>query len=132
MALLSVNYGQRHARELQAAAETAAALGAPHCIADLRPVSHLFGGSALTSDAIDVPDGHYADETMKMTVVPNRNALLLDLAVALAVTTSANAVAYGAHAGDHPVYPDCRPEFVAAYQRWPLPPTTASCPAGSP
>ena len=117
LTLLAVDYGQRHARELQAAAQTAAALRADWHVADLRPVGQLLGGSALTSDAVDVPDGHYADETMKATVVPNRNALLLDLGVALAITAGAQAVAYGAHAGDHFIYPDCRPGFVTAYQQ---------------
>jgi 7-cyano-7-deazaguanine synthase len=120
LTLLAVDYGQRHARELQAAAQTAAALRADWHVADLRPVGHLLGGSAPTSDAVDVPDGHYADETMKATVVPNRNALLLDLGVALAITAGAQAVAYGVHAGDRFIYPDCRPGFVTAYQQMAL------------
>jgi 7-cyano-7-deazaguanine synthase len=117
LTLLSVDYGQRHGKELLYAARTAAALGAVHHVADLRPAASLLGGSALTSAAVPVPDGHYTDESMRATVVPNRNALLLDLATGLAISTGAEAVAYGAHAGDHAVYPDCRPEFVAAYQQ---------------
>jgi 7-cyano-7-deazaguanine synthase len=117
LTLLSVDYGQRHGKELLFAARTAAALGAVHHVADLRQVRQLLGGSALTSAAVEVPDGHYTDESMRATVVPNRNALLLDLATGLAVTNGAGAVAYGAHAGDRAVYPDCRPEFVAAYQQ---------------
>jgi 7-cyano-7-deazaguanine synthase len=117
LTLLSVDYGQRHARELGFAREAADALGAVHHVADLRSVASLLGGSALTSPAVKVPDGHYTDESMRATVVPNRNALLLDLAVGLAITTGAGAVAYGAHAGDHAVYPDCRPEFAAAYEQ---------------
>jgi 7-cyano-7-deazaguanine synthase len=130
LTLLSVDYGQRHARELQAAAGTAAALGADYCVADLRPVGQLLGGSALTSGDVEVPDGHYADETMKITVVPNRNALLLDLGVALAITARAQAVAYGAHAGDHFIYPDCRPGFVAAYQQMALAANEGFLPGG--
>jgi 7-cyano-7-deazaguanine synthase len=68
-------------------------------------------GSSLTSD-IDVPEGHYEEESMKATVVPNRNMILLSLATGYAVTVGAQAVWYGAHGGDHAIYPDCRPEFV--------------------
>ena len=117
LTLLSVDYGQRHGKELLFAARTATDLGAVHHVADLRLAGKLLGGSALTSAAVQVPDGHYTDESMRATVVPNRNALLLDLATGLAISTGAGAVAYGAHAGDHAVYPDCRPEFVAAYQQ---------------
>jgi 7-cyano-7-deazaguanine synthase len=130
LTLLAVDYGQRHARELQAAAQTATALGADCRVADLRPLGQLLGGSALTSDTVDVPDGHYADETMKATVVPNRNALLLDLGVALAITAGAQAVAYGAHAGDHFIYPDCRPGFVTAYEQMALAANDGFLPSG--
>jgi 7-cyano-7-deazaguanine synthase len=130
LTLLAVDYGQRHARELQAAAQTATTLGAAFHVADLRSIGQLLGGSALTTDAVDVPDGHYADETMKATVVPNRNALLLDLGVALAITTSAQGVAYGAHAGDHFIYPDCRPAFVTAYEQMALAANDGFLPSG--
>lgn len=116
LTLLSVDYGQRHSRELTFARETADALGASHHTARLRLTGWLRGGSALTSPDADVPEGHYTDESMRATVVPNRNALMLDLAVATAITTGAQAVAYGAHVGDHAVYPDCREEFVRAYE----------------
>jgi 7-cyano-7-deazaguanine synthase len=62
-----------------------------------------------------VPDGHYTDESMRATIVPNRNAIVLDVAVAFAVIHQADAVAFGAHAGDHAIYPDCRPQFVERY-----------------
>jgi 7-cyano-7-deazaguanine synthase len=68
--------------------------------------------SSLTSDAIEVPDGHYAEETMKVTVVPNRNAIMINVATALAVSESYSFVATGVHGGDHFIYPDCRPEFI--------------------
>lgn len=113
---LAVDYGQRHRKELQFARATARALGAPIHVVDLTSVGRLLGGSALTDDSVDVPEGHYTDLSMAITVVPNRNALLLDVAVALATALGADAVAFGAHAGDHTVYPDCRPEFLAAYQ----------------
>lgn len=113
--LLSFDYGQRHRRELECARQAAASLRVPHQVVDLRPVGALLDGSALTDRAVPVPDGHYADESMRATVVPNRNALMLDIAVAVAVTAACDAVAFGAHGGDHPVYPDCRPEFVEAF-----------------
>lgn len=114
--MLSVDYGQRHAtRELDCAGQVAASLGLEHQVAELRSVGALLTGSALTGPGVAVPDGHYADESMRSTVVPNRNALLLDIAAALAVTAGCDAVAFGAHSGDHPVYPDCRPEFVEAF-----------------
>ncbi|MEV6849241.1 7-cyano-7-deazaguanine synthase QueC [Actinoplanes sp. NPDC051411] len=116
LTLLSVDYGQRHARELQFAQATAAALGVAHHVVDMTSAGALLGGSALTDAAVDVPDGHYTDASMAATVVPNRNALLLDLAVGLATTIRADAVAFGAHSGDHAIYPDCRPEFLDAYR----------------
>lgn len=110
---LSVDYGQRHRRELDAAASVARHFGAPHEVVAL-PAS-LLAGSALTTGGGPVPHGHYADPTMRATVVPARNTVLLALAAAVAVREGCGAVALANHAGDHPVYPDCRPEFVAAF-----------------
>ena len=62
------------------------------------------------------PDGHYTDDSMKATVVPNRNAILLSIATGLAVATGADTVATAVHAGDHPIYPDCRPAFITAFE----------------
>jgi 7-cyano-7-deazaguanine synthase len=112
--LLSFDYGQRHARELEHAARLGAALGARHDVVDLRSAGALLTGSALTDPAVDVPDGHYTDESMKATVVANRNAIFVQVAVGVAVAEHLDAVALGIHAGDHPIYPDCRPAFVAA------------------
>ena len=109
---LSVNYGQRHVRELGAAAAVCAALGVEHRVADLSALRPLLGGSSQTDDAVPVPHGHYEEESMKSTVVPNRNMLLLAVAGAWAVSLKYDQVAYAAHAGDHAVYPDCREEFV--------------------
>jgi 7-cyano-7-deazaguanine synthase len=117
LTLLSFDYGQRHRKELVFARTTADALGVRHHLADLGTLGPLLAGSALTDNAVEVPDGHYTDRTMRATVVPNRNAIMLDVAVALAVSLGADAVAYGAHAGDHAVYPDCRPEFLDAFRQ---------------
>ncbi|MBU2279960.1 MAG: 7-cyano-7-deazaguanine synthase QueC [Gammaproteobacteria bacterium] len=108
---LSFNYGQRHVKELVCAQNVCQELGIHHKIVDISAINQLIGGSSLT-DNIDVPEGHYAADNMKSTVVPNRNMILLSLAVGYAVSLDAQAVYYGAHSGDHFIYPDCRPEFV--------------------
>lgn len=114
--LLSFDYGQRHARELDCAHRLAQRLAVAHDVVDLRAVGGLLSGSALTDDAVAVPEGHYTDATMRSTVVPNRNAIFVSVAVGVAVAERAQAVALGIHAGDHPIYPDCRPAFVDAAQ----------------
>jgi 7-cyano-7-deazaguanine synthase len=115
---ISFDYGQRHRKELAFAEQMAADLDAPWTLIDLHAagLTNVLTGSALTDDTVTVPDGHYADESMKITVVPNRNAIMLSIACALAVTRDAGAVAFGAHTGDHFIYPDCRPEFVRAFE----------------
>lgn len=115
---ISFDYGQRHRKELEFAEQMAADLDAPWTLIDLHAagLTSFLTGSALTDETVTVPDGHYADETMRITVVPNRNAIMLSIACALAVTRDAGAVAFGAHAGDHFIYPDCRPEFVHAFE----------------
>lgn len=108
---LSFDYGQRHKKELDYAANVCNKLNIPHKVVDISAINTLIGGSALTDD-IDVPEGHYEEPSMKQTVVPNRNMILLSMAVGYAVSLEANEVYYGAHSGDHAIYPDCRPEFV--------------------
>lgn len=108
---LSFNYGQRHVRELDAAANVCRSLNIPHKVVDITAINSLLAGSSLTSD-IEIPEGHYEAESMQSTVVPNRNMILLSLAIGYAVSIGAEAVYYGAHSGDHAIYPDCRPDFV--------------------
>ena len=112
--LLSFNYGQRHSKELEYAKRCADSLGAQWSLVDLSTVAPLMAGSALTDNA-PVPDGHYEAETMRITVVPNRNAVMEAIAYAAAVSQGADVVAIGVHSGDHYIYPDCRPEFVQAF-----------------
>lgn len=112
--LLSFDYGQRHKKEIHYAQLCAERLSAQWDLIDLTSLTHLLKGSALTDD-IAVPDGHYADENMKVTVVPNRNAVMLSIAYAVAVAEQAEIVAMAVHAGDHPIYPDCRPKFIRAF-----------------
>lgn len=115
LTLLSVDYGQRHVKELAYAELAARRLDADHQVVDLTGITRLLTGSALTDGTVDVPHGHYAEESMRATVVPNRNAMLLSVAVAAAVARGAELVATGVHAGDHAVYPDCRPAFVDSF-----------------
>lgn len=111
---LSVNYGQRHARELVAAQDLASANGIDHEVADLTALRSLLSGSALTDRRVPVPHGHYAAESMRQTVVPMRNLIFLSVAAGVAWARGASRVATAVHAGDHAIYPDCRPAFVAS------------------
>lgn len=113
---ISVDYGQRHCKELDYATATAERLLCRHDVLEL-PVGRLLTGSALTDVGVEVPHGHYAAENMAATVVPNRNAMLIALTYAVAVARVADAVLVGVHAGDHQVYPDCRPEFIDSLGR---------------
>jgi 7-cyano-7-deazaguanine synthase len=113
--LVSFDYGQRHKKELNSARACAARLGVPHDIVDISAVGRLLTGSALTSGEA-VPEGHYAEDTMRITVVPNRNAIMLAIAFGVAAAEQADAVAAAVHGGDHFIYPDCRPDFIAAFE----------------
>lgn len=114
---LSVNYGQRHARELVAAAAVAAHYGVPHVVLDLAGWGALLTGSSLTDRSVPVPHGHYAAPSMAATVVPNRNATMLMAAAGVAQARGLSRVLTAVHAGDHPIYPDCRPGFITAAAR---------------
>ncbi len=108
---LSFDYGQRHVKELACASSVCESLKINHKVIDISAINQLLAGSSLTDD-IEIPEGHYESENMKSTIVPNRNMILLSLAVGYAVSVGAGQVYYGAHSGDHVIYPDCRPEFV--------------------
>jgi 7-cyano-7-deazaguanine synthase len=112
--LLSFDYGQRHKKELVFAELCAKRLEAKFDLIDLSSLGKHLTGSALTDD-IPVPDGHYAVPNMAITVVPNRNAIMLSIAYGIAVAEKAELVAIGAHGGDHFIYPDCRPDFINAF-----------------
>ncbi len=113
---LGIDYGQRHRRELVAGQAICERLGVEYRVADLTAIRPLLKGSSLT-DSVPLPEGAYDFENMKSTVVPNRNMILLSLAIAWATSLRADVVAYAAHAGDHVLYPDCRPEFAEAMDR---------------
>ncbi|MCF8067427.1 MAG: 7-cyano-7-deazaguanine synthase QueC [Desulfobacterales bacterium] len=114
---LSFNYGQRHLFELDAAKTVAAAYGASHHIVkvDLRPI----GGSALTAD-IDVPKSdidEIATGSIPVTYVPARNTIFLSYALAWAEVKNATVIFIGVNAIDYSGYPDCRPEFIDAFEK---------------
>lgn len=106
-------YGQKHEKEIIYSKRLTAYLGVQHMIFDLSNVSTLIGKGALMGHG-EVPKEHYSNETQRQTIVPNRNMILISLAVGYAITHGANEVYYGAHKSDYSIYPDCRPEFVKA------------------
>ena len=111
---LSVDYGQRHRSELAAAAQVARSLGAvEHRVA--RVDLGVFGGSALTDESIPVPS--QPTPGIPVTYVPARNTVFLALALAHAEVTRSDAIFTGANAIDYSGYPDCRPEYLAAFER---------------
>jgi 7-cyano-7-deazaguanine synthase len=116
---LSFNYGQRHAIELDAARRVAQSLGArDHVVVDF-DLRKFGGGSALTSD-VDVPKGRSSGEMshgIPITYVPARNTIFLSFALAWAETLGANDIYIGVNALDYSGYPDCRPEYLAAYAK---------------
>lgn len=112
---ISFDYGQRHKRELEFAARTAERLGIKHDVVDLTSLTRFLAasGSSLVSST-EVPEGHYAEDNMVKTIVPNRNMIMLSIATGIAVARGADSVATAVHAGDHFIYPDCRPPFIEA------------------
>jgi 7-cyano-7-deazaguanine synthase len=112
--LVTFDYGQRHRKELDYAARAGERLGVPQEAVDLSGLGRHLTGSALTDD-VDVPEGHYAADNMAVTVVPNRNPIMFTIAFGMASSRGWDGVAAAVHGGDHFVYPDCRPDFVAAF-----------------
>ncbi len=113
---LSVRYGQRHTSELDAAARVATSLGAAAhktVVVDLGTI----GGSALTDSSIDVPTSGDTGSAIPVTYVPARNTIMLSIALGWAEVLGANDIFCGVNAVDYSGYPDCRPEFVAAFER---------------
>jgi 7-cyano-7-deazaguanine synthase len=112
---LSFDYGQRHRTELEAAKRVAESIGTAQHITvpiDLR----LFGGSALTDSQIDVPKSGPGAPGIPVTYVPARNTIFLSLALAWAEVLAAADIVIGVNAIDYSGYPDCRPEFIRAYE----------------
>ena len=111
---VSFDYGSKHnAREIAFARENCVRLGVPHLVIPLAFIGDHFRSDLLLSGG-EIPEGHYAEENMKSTVVPFRNGIMLSIAIGLAESKGLDTVLLANHAGDHTVYPDCRPEFIEA------------------
>lgn len=110
---ISFNYGQRHKKELEMAKKNCEMLEIEHNVIDIRSITKFISNSALTGN-IEVPEGHYEQKNMSLTVVPSRNTIMLAIASGYAINIGYNAIAIGIHSGDHQIYPDCRPEFIKA------------------
>ncbi len=114
VAAVSFDYGAKHhVRELPLAAAHAARLGVRHEVVRLDGVERLFVSDLLKNGGA-IPDGHYEDTTMRRTVVPFRNAIMLSVACGFAESAGAAGLVIAAHGGDHAIYPDCREEFMCA------------------
>ena len=117
---LTFIYGQKHEKEIRSSENICRRLGLSPNIIDLSSARTLFGSSALTDRDVEIPrvsatTGNY--ETLSATVVPNRNAIFLSLSVAYSQSIGCDTVFYGAHHSDRGVYPDCRVEFVSAFEK---------------
>jgi len=110
---ISFDYGQKHRKELVCARLLCHYAKIDHRVVDLSCLKEILSGSSLTGKA-RIPKGHYAAENMKSTVVPNRNSIMLNIAMGYAISLNFGTVGYGAHSGDHAIYPDCRPSFLEA------------------
>ncbi len=111
---VSFDYGSKHnAREITLAVWHCLQLGIPHDTVELPFVNELFASDLLKSGG-DIPEGHYAAENMKRTVVPFRNGVMLAIACGLAESREAEGLVIAAHSGDHAIYPDCREPFMKA------------------
>lgn len=109
---VSFDYGSNHnAREIPFARYHCERLGIPHVIIPL-DFMHRYFKSSLLEGADAIPEGHYADENMKSTVVPFRNGIMLSIAIGMAESRGLTKVLIANHAGDHAIYPDCREEFI--------------------
>ena len=111
---ISFDYGSNHnAREIPFAKMHCERLGIKHITINL-DFMHQYFKSSLLDGAEAIPEGHYADENMKSTVVPFRNGIMLSIAIGIAESNNLNQVFIANHGGDHTIYPDCRPEFINA------------------
>jgi 7-cyano-7-deazaguanine synthase len=114
--VVSFDYGSKHNhRELPFAAWHASNLGLPHWVIPLAFIGHYFQSSLLQGGA-SLPHGHYTDLSMKSTVVPFRNGIMLAVAGGLAESVGASSLVIAAHSGDHAIYPDCREPFMLAME----------------
>ncbi|MCI0453586.1 MAG: 7-cyano-7-deazaguanine synthase QueC [Candidatus Dadabacteria bacterium] len=117
---LTFIYGQKHKKEIEYAKRICTGLNVIHKVIDLSPLKEILSGSALTDSSVEVPEVPETSEyyeTLSTTIVPNRNSIFLSIAIGYAVSIKADHVFFGAHLSDRGVYPDCRREFVEAFER---------------
>ena len=111
---ISFDYGSNHnAKEIPFAEMHCRRLGIKHITINL-DFMHRYFKSSLLEGAEAIPEGHYADDNMKSTVVPFRNGIMLSIAIGIAESNNLKKVLIANHGGDHTIYPDCRPEFIKA------------------
>ena len=114
---VTFDYGSKHnAREIACARENCALLGIEHLVIPLEFIGRYFRSDLLIGGG-DIPEGSYSDENMHSTVVPFRNGIMLAVAAGLAESRDLDTVLLANHSGDHAIYPDCRPEFIEAFDR---------------
>jgi len=114
---VSFVYGSKHnGKEIRCAQEQCRTVGVEHLVLHLPFIGDLFR-SALLKSGGEIPDGHYEDESMKKTVVPFRNGIMLSVAAGIADSRGLKRILIGSHSGDHAIYPDCRPEFTETMSR---------------
>lgn len=111
---ITFNYGQKQKIEIEQAQQLAGKLNATHNIIDITFLKNFLKGSSLVDDSIKVPHGSYTKENMQVTVVPNRNTIMLSIAWSIACVEKSDVLAYGAQCGDHYLYPDTRPDYFSA------------------
>lgn len=112
LAVLSFHYGSKHNdREIPFAKHHAGKLGIPHFVIPLAFIGEHFASDLLASGG-EIPKGHYEEQTMKQTVVPFRNGIMLSIAAGFAESKEAAGLVIAAHSGDHAIYPDCREDFM--------------------
>ena len=114
---VTFDYGSKHnAREIACAVENCKRLGVRHMIIPLEFIGKYFRSDLLQGGG-EIPEGNYDDENMRSTVVPFRNGIMLAVAAGLAESYELDTVLLANHAGDHAIYPDCRPEFIDAFDK---------------
>lgn len=111
---ISFNYGSKHnSKEIIYAKHNCGKLGIKHIVIALPFIGEYFDSALLKTGGV-IPDGHYKDNTMRSTVVPFRNGIMLSIAAGIAESTGSSEVLIANHVGDHSIYPDCRDEFISA------------------
>ena len=108
---ITFDYGQKHSKEITFASKVCKENAIAHEVVNLE-LEKILSGSALVGTS-EIPKGNYDKEKMKQTVVPNRNMIMISVAASLAIKNKCEYLWYAAHAGDHEIYPDCRPEFIS-------------------